>query len=237
MPKINDPKVLEILQNGYFDHHAAMHLCREGLIPNPKDKCACCDKMIRVGTKGSGKEFLDMHHEMIRVFKFLLDKAGVTYSPVQWDLDDYTKLPAEVINLFSVTGSRYLEYAFDGVHKRIQAPTPEAASDAIDDLGQFIEHASKDPRVRGAGFHDTLHDYLGSKEGGFAKGAEMNKLRASMFNDYFWELHYWIDAQYQRISERWKRRFDSDPLNPKSTDCTTAKKTTSNGAMSHATGM
>jgi hypothetical protein len=51
-------------------------LCRERLIPNPKDVCPCCKEMKEAGTPRSGREFLDMHHEMIRVFKYLLLKDG-----------------------------------------------------------------------------------------------------------------------------------------------------------------
>jgi hypothetical protein len=241
MPKISDPRVLQVLTDKYFDHHAAMHLCREGLIPNPEDKCPCCDEMKPVGESGSGKEFLDMHNEMIRVFHFLLDgdkeKPPVSYTPVKWDLDDYNKLPGEIINLFSQTAPNYLAEVFDGVYKRIQASTLATAAAAIDDLGQFIEHPAKQPDVRGAGFHDTLHDYLGSKEGGFAKGAEMNKLRAAMYNDYFWSLHDWIDGQYQRISAKCTQPFSSKPLDPTSTDCMTSPKKAGPAGMSHAAGM
>lgn len=229
MPRINNPDVIDVLNNPYFDHHAAMHLCRERLIANPKDVCSWCDEMTPAGEKESGREFLDMHHEMIRVFKYLLfkDKSitfqprkGVSsnnpklYEPVVWDLDDYSKLPPEIIDLFRLFPN-YLKDAFSHVKEFV-------ALKAIDELGIFIERGEH-PIPDGDGIHNLVHEYLGSKEGGFAAGAEMNKLRDSMYNDYFWSLHLWIEGQYQRAVEKAGGVFDTSQLDPESTGCNTAK--------------
>ena len=42
----------------------------------------------------------------------------------------------------------------------------------------------------------------------------MNKLRNSMFNDYFWSLHLWIDGQYGRLVELGGQRLETDGLDP-----------------------
>ena len=47
-----------------------------------------------------------------------------------------------------------------------------------------------------------------------AAGAEMNKLRKSLFNDYFWSLHLWIDGQYGRLLENLGQRFETGAQAP-----------------------
>ena len=146
MPKIANPKIIEILQNPYFDHHAVMHLARERLIlPNgrreklflPGPPCDECDTMIEAGKPGSGAEFLQMHHEMLRVFRFLLEKNDIPlraywkdgewydpgpgsagYAPQLWNLDRFDLLPYEITGMFSSTDPDYLRDTFAGVQRR-----------------------------------------------------------------------------------------------------------------------
>jgi hypothetical protein len=242
MPKITNPVVLQVLRDPYFDHHTIMHLARERvplagghqarLILDPAVKCKECENMIPAGEPGSGEEFLQMHHEMIRVFRKLLKDHGIelavqwaddhwgkpslpddaaVYRPTVWDLDDYRLLPQEIRGMFSETDPQYLSLVFAGVHDRIA----EDKKDPVDELGRFIERGVETgEEVRGEGFHNTMHDYLGSREGKAATGAEMNKLRSSMFNDYFWSLHLWIDAQYGRLLQHLNQPFDTSPLYP-----------------------
>jgi hypothetical protein len=243
MPKITNPDVIEVLRNEYFAHHTAMHLARERvvvagghsapLILDPKIKCDDCKDMAPAGEPGSGKQFLEMHHEMIRVFRKLLHDKGVilapewdkdswvhkelpadtpTYSPTLWDLNHFQNLPQEIRGMFSETDPNYLGQVFEGVQTRVHA----AAGDAVDKLGIFIERGVEEgKRIDGAGFHNTIHEYLGSREGKAAAGAEMNKLRNSMFNDYFWSLHFWIDAQYCRLLQYLGQPVDTSPLDPR----------------------
>jgi hypothetical protein len=37
----------------------------------------------------------------------------------------------------------------------------------------------------------------------------MNSLRKSLFNDYFWSLHLWIDGQYGRLVENLGQEFET----------------------------
>src|SRR5450432_579273 len=79
--------------------------------------------MIEAGQPGSGKQLLEMHHEMIRVLRFLLEQndppmkflcewsagpngqyqwtgtvdAGDGYGPQLWDLDNPDNLPHEIV--------------------------------------------------------------------------------------------------------------------------------------------
>ena len=214
MPKIKDSAVLKILEDKFFELHVAMHLVREGLIQPTKLNF----NMRRVDAKGSGKQFLDMHNELLRVFLYMLDKhrPKLDYKPAktaEWDLDRPEKLPGEVHDLFRATNRPdYLSLVFKGVKDRVEKTNGKAFALAADDLGRFIERG--DDKTPGSGFHDTLHQYLGSKEGGFAKGAEMNKLRASMNNDYFWQIHKWINGQYQRLATNYSKTFNVKPLSP-----------------------
>ncbi|MBZ5625883.1 MAG: hypothetical protein LAQ69_45420 [Acidobacteriia bacterium] len=253
MPKITNAKVLAILQDPYFDHHVAMHLGRERLVlPNgdpeplflPSSSCDDCAHMTEVGKPGSGREFLQMHHEMIRVFRFLLehhdlkffanwedgawhqegDPGGESYAPLLWNLDDPGSLPHEIVGMLNVTDPDFLGKVFAGVKDRT-GRNPNfnvdcrTLDDAVDKLGMFIERgidrkANPNQVPDGSGFHNTMHEFLASREGKAAQGAEMNKLRNSMFNDYFWSLHLWIDGQYGRLLEHCGQGFNSSGLDP-----------------------
>src|SRR5438477_13054093 len=93
MPKITNPEVLEVLQNTYFAHHTIMHVGGElapiagghkaPLILDPAVRCDDCAHMIPAGDPGSGTQFLDMHHEMIRVFRKLLQDRDIVLAP-EW---------------------------------------------------------------------------------------------------------------------------------------------------------
>ena len=207
--------------------------------------------MIEAGEPGSGRQLLDMHHEMIRVFRFLLEThepaidylpywpvdpyhkvrkwnsspaAGLGHALEIWDLDDPAKLPHEIVGLLKVTDPEYLNLVFEGVQRLVE-PNEKRLGDAVDDLGRFIEiGVEPGERPDGSGFHDTMHEYLGAHERRSAQGAEMNKLGASRFNDYFWSIHLWIDGQYGRLLEKRGQKFDTSPLDPKTIDMCTAKK-------------
>jgi hypothetical protein len=262
---------LDVLGNTYFDHHAAMHLSRERLT-RPEGKPLplflpeavaehSMAHMIEAGKEGSGIQFLQMHHEMVRVFRFLLkhhdppvqfpiawaqgqwqaEKADMnksTYLPaVLWDLDHFECLPQEIVGTFNVTAPHYLQDVFKGVRDRVCNSDCGRLKAAIDELGRFIERgvdlkANPDAEVKGQGFHNTLHEYLAAREGLAARGAEMNQLRASMFNDYFWSMHLWIDAQYGRLLERGGEKFNITGLDPDRTDLGTHP-----GAPAPMTGM
>jgi hypothetical protein len=260
MPKIINPDVLHVLEDPYFDHHAAMHLSRERLtLPDGEklklflpdcacDDCMTMDGMIEAGQPGSGLEFLQMHHEMIRVFRFLIEhhdpplgfpitwagdqwqkeagKSDSIYVPAFWDLDDPAGLPHEIVGMFNVTDPTYLRKVFDGVRERVRKADSANPKEAIDALGRFIERGITlgDGKYRtsdGSGIHNTLHEYLGAREGKAAQGAEMNKLRNSMFNDYFWSLHLWIDGHYGRLLKQLGQPFNTDGLDPASLDLCT----------------
>jgi len=259
MPKIINPDVLHVLEDPYFDHHAAMHLSRERLTMPDGEKlqlflpdCACddcmtMDAMIPAGEPGSGLEFLQMHHEMVRVFRFLIEhhdppilffvdwagdrwqtgkSNGSFYLPALWDLDNPEGLPHEIVGMFGVTDPTYLRKVFDGINQRVDKPASTDYKDAIDALGRFVERGvtlreGSRQTADGSGFHNTLHEYLGAREGKAAQGAEMNKLRNSMFNDYFWSLHLWIDGHYGRLLTRFKQPFNTDGLDPASLDLAT----------------
>jgi len=258
-------KVRKVLENEYFDHHTAMHLGRQRLVlPNgcrkplflPPHACACCNddmQMIEAGQEGSGVQFLQMHHEMIRVFRFLLDQDDLGllarwkdgkwekkpsphdhheeyYEPELWDLDDHRNLPREIVGMLNVTDPNFLELAFAGVQQRtspkLDISSESEVSEAIDDLGMFIERGvnqKKDEKVNGSGFHNTVHVFLGSREGKAARGAEMNRLRNSLFNDYFWSLHLWIDGQYGRLLKHCNKDFNNRPLDPEESEMFTHK--------------
>ena len=93
----------------------------------------------------------------------------------------------------------------------------------------------KSGKPNGSGFHETIHEYLASREGRAAQGAEMNKLTNSRFNDYFWSMHLWIDGQYGRLLENARQPFDTSALDPKTLDMCTA--TAADGKMTMAMGM
>ncbi len=203
--------------------------------------CACDDckdmgQMIEVGCPGSGMEFLQMHHEMIRVFRFLLDQKEIPFlprhcgqgrsnppgGPVQWDLDDPADLPHEIVGMFSVTDPDYLQLAFRGV-KSLTQRDPDLRLDgpdgAIDRLGRFIERGVVEGEpIDGSGIHDTMHEFIAAHERKAAQGAEMNKLDNARFNDYFWSLHLWIEAQYARLVQAYGKDLDMSPLDPETTD-------------------
>jgi hypothetical protein len=258
MPRIANPEVLKILEHPYFDHHVSMHLGRERLIVPGRDpeplflpdaSCKDCAHMTEVGKPGSGKEFLQMHHEMIRVFRFLLEQQGMEllacwqngywhsvrepdkeyYAPSLWDLDECHNLPREITGMFIVTDPEFLGLVFDGVRKlNGRQPTIDCGKidDCVDNLGRFIERGidrSTYPEqpVDGSGFHNTIHEFLAAREGKSASGAEMNRLRNSMFNDHFWSLHLWIDGQYGRLLERCGKEFNTEGLSPDHTDMMT----------------
>ncbi len=205
--------------------------------------------MTEAGQPGSGRQLLEMHHEMIRVFRFLLENSKLKfladwptdpkdprgwrrtsapdegcYAPELWDLDDPTKLPHEIIGMLKVTDPEYLGLVFAGV-KRLIKPNEKKVDEAVDSLGRFIEQGVKAGKPDGSGFHETIHEYLAAREGMAARGAEMNKLRNSRFNDYFWSLHLWIDAQYGRLLEKRGEKFDTSPLDPEKTSMCTGNAT------------
>ncbi|HMC62236.1 MAG TPA: hypothetical protein VKJ01_23780, partial [Candidatus Solibacter sp.] len=84
----------------------------------------------------------------------------------------------------------------------------------VDMLGRFIERGVEEGPPNGEGFHNTIHEYLGAREGKSATGAEMNKLRNSLYNEYFWSLHLWIDGQYGRLLENLGGKFETSPQAP-----------------------
>lgn len=244
MPKINDQNVIAVLKNHYFDHHTAMHLARERVevfdpetqrmvevppIANSDHHCTDCPDMIEAGNPGSGRQFLEMHHDMLRVFRYLLQKEGLdlgvewepekrqwvakgpngSYTPVLWDLDQPTKLPEDIRSLFGQFDADFLDAVYRGVKARRDGPKGNRNADPIDELGRFIERGvKKGEEPDGRGFHNTIHDYLGARERKSAWGAEMNRLANSRFNDYFWSLHLWINAQYGRTLENLGQPFD-----------------------------
>jgi hypothetical protein len=196
--------------------------------------------MIEAGQPGSGKQLLEMHHKMIRVFRFLVenldppmkflcewsagpngqyqwkrpgDPDDSSYAPQLWDLDYPDNLPHEIVGMFKVTDPEYLGLVFAGVKRLVETKVGKV-DDAVDKLGRFIERGVKTGQPDGSGFHDTMHEYLAAREGRAAQGAEMNKLTKSRFNDYFWNLHFWIDAQYGRLLEERKEKFETSGLDP-----------------------
>jgi hypothetical protein len=204
--------------------------------------------MIEAGQPGSGKQFLEMHHEMIRVFRFLLQKndpplrflcewsAGPngssqwkrpadaddsSYAPQLWDLDNPDNLPHEIVGMFQVTDPEYLGLVFAGAKRLVEAKDGKVDA-AVDELGRFIEQGVKTGPPDGAGFHDTIHEFLAAREGLAAQGAEMNKLTEARFNDYFWSMHLWINAQYGRLLENLHQPFDTSGLDPKTVNFCTA---------------
>jgi hypothetical protein len=205
--------------------------------------------MIEAGLPGSGRQLLEMHHEMIRVFRFLqshnkpplrflaewptdpnqperkwsqpADPAGSGYAPQLWDLDNPDNLPHEVVGMLQVTDPEYLGLVFSGV-KRLVETKDGTVNDAVDALGRFIEQGVKTPPPDGSGFHETMHEYLAAREGRAAQGAEMNKLNNARFNDYFWSLHLWIDAHYGRLLEKRGQLFDTTELDPATLDVCTS---------------
>ncbi len=200
------------------------------------DDCNDMEQMTEVGEPGSGIEFLQMHHEMIRVFRFLLNQKGLVFlpdyhdtagpslptGPVLWDLDDPDRLPHEIKSIFSVTDPDYLRLVFCGVGRLTQRDpvlSLEGRDGAIDRLGRFIERgvAEGEP-IDGSGFHDTMHEFIAAHERKAAQGAEMNKLNKARFNDYFWSLHLWIESQYERLVRAYGAEFDTDPLDPETLD-------------------
>ena len=255
MPKITNPFVLRVLEHPYFGHHMTMHLGRERVtFPNgekaklflPDLGCADCNnmRMQEAGAPGSGTEFLQMHHEMIRVLRFLLEHndppmrllaewrngqgyvpvdpaSGPGYAPPLWDIDDPTRLPQEIVGMFSATDPDFLAKAFEGVKARRSDRRELVLS--VDNLGRYIERGidrKQNPAAEpdGSGLHNTLHEYLGSLERNSAPGAEMNKLRNSVFNEHFWSMHFWIDSQYGILLENCGLRFYTSPLDPAKTD-------------------
>jgi hypothetical protein len=267
MPRIDRQEVLEVLQNHYFDHHTAMHLSRERVdvydpegnppgitklppLLDPSHKCEDCKDMIVEGNPGSGRELLVMHHDMIRVLRYLLQEKGVRfgadwehsheqgrpsrsqwvrhgdgqdcYTPAAlWDLDNPKELPPEIRSLFSYADPDYLRDVFAEVKKRVEVHDAGGSGEdanrndgPVDTLGRFIERGVEKGVPRGEGFHNTIHEYLGAREGRSATGAEMNKLRNSMFNDHFWSLHLWIDGQYGRLLENLGEEFETSPQAP-----------------------
>ena len=266
MPRIKNPAVLELLKDEYFEHHMAMHLARERLtLPDGAKlmlflpECACddckdMDKMKEAGTPGSGAEFLMMHHEMLRVFRYFLECQQVRFlpewhrgawhyldgdlpgRPVLWNLEAAKALPEEIRGLFEVDYD-YLDRVFDGVAERTRGADRAQIEGAVDELGRFLErginqHQHPDREPDGSGFHNTLHTYLGAKEGPDGQGAEMSRLRNSVFNVHFWSLHLWIDAQYGRLLERSGLPFYTDALPP-----TTEAMLTHPAAHGEMTGM
>ena len=227
--RIVNNRVTEALKNEYFDHHTCMHLARERLliagqkpIPLilPHASCAhCADDMIQAGEPGSGEQFLEMHDEMVRVLLFLSGiKPKQREWPLDWPMDDVDKMPDEIRSLFQRVRPGYLNQVFEEVKKRSSSRNAD-----IDKLGIFIER--RNGEKDGSGFHNTFHDYVGSWEGDFAKGAEMNKLGPSMHNRYFWSLHFWIDAHYRRALAGGKNNIAvPEPLNPKDAMCTARHK-------------
>jgi hypothetical protein len=210
--------------------------------------------MIEAGQPGSGKQLLEMHHEMLRVFRFLLEHHnppmkflaewrnsdwnrpagnGIGYAPQLWGLDHPDGMPHEIIGMLAVTDPNYLELVFDGVPRLIQASNNKL-DDAVDDLGRYIEQGVKRGQPDGSGFHDTMHAYLAAREGRAAQGAEMNKLANSRFNEYFWGLHLWIEGQYGRLLEKHGHKLITTPLDPKTLNMCTS--TDAGGKMTMAMG-
>jgi hypothetical protein len=210
--------------------------------------------MIEVGQPGSGRQLLEMHHEMLRVFRFLLEHHnppmrflaewrngdwnrpagnGAGYAPQLWGLDHPDGLPHEIIGMLAVTDPNYLGLVFNGVHRLIQAANNKL-DDAVDNLGRYIEQGVKTGEPDGSGFHDTMHEFLAAREGRAAQGAEMNKLANSRFNEYFWGLHLWIDGQYGRLLEKHGHKFVTTPLDPKTLNMCTS--TDARGKMTMAMG-
>jgi hypothetical protein len=175
-----------------------------------------------------------MHHEMIRVFRFLLKKHRIQYLPVWsdghwrhdkgcvdsadcavlWDIDDPRKLPHEIVGMFNVTDPEYLRLAFRGIEERTKRKPGVSLAEAIDILGMFIEHGVRKGEPDGSGFHETMHEFIAAHERMAAQGAAMNKIIDARFNDYFWSIHLWIDGQYGRLLLAYKAEFDTSPLDP-----------------------
>jgi hypothetical protein len=149
------------------------------------------------------------------------DNGGPCYAPeALWDLDDPKALPQEIRALFSYADGHYLHDVFDGVKRLVETAGGERGEDAyrddgpIDKLGRFIEAGAPSGPPKGRGFHNTIHECLGSREGRSATGAEMNELRHSLFNDYFWSLHLWMDGQYGRLLENLGEKFETGREEP-----------------------
>src|SRR5947209_8931758 len=141
--------------------------------------------MIEADKAGSGREFLNINHDMIRVFDYLLNQAGINFG-VKWDakygkpsgskwvrngdgrpcyvpealwnLDDPEDLPQEIRALFSYADSHYLKEVFAGVKARVEYP--HMYDDPVDELGRFIERGVKSGPPGAGGFNTAIQDYL-----------------------------------------------------------------------------
>jgi len=179
--------------------HARWHAARQPGRADLRGPGTEFPDLLPTDRRGSGKQFLEFHREMILGFREILaahPAAGFTGNA-------WTDIPLWLVDFFAWAQPGFL----DGALARTRALVGEGTAD---DLGNFLESTlvTSEPF---RGFHGLAHANIAAyEEQRFGRdhpslrGASMDRAETSPHNEHFWGLHGWIDDRYSELQRRRK---------------------------------
>lgn len=152
------------------------------------------------GTAGNGLEFLAMHHVMLEMVRDQIKNGahpeyanllkGWMTPPTHPEKDKDDPLPEHATTPFDPNMLAAI--------KRIETQPNTFATD--DEFGLFLETkrrpTEKDPAAVALDPQAGLHNYLHGRWEDLSSPMNMGDPTVNIFNQTFWRLHGWIDAQW-----------------------------------------
>jgi hypothetical protein len=177
--------------------HARWHLARHPQRADLRGPGTEFPDLLPTDRRGSGKQFLEFHREMIMSFrKILAAHPSTGFAGNAW-----TEIPLWLVDFFSWAQPGFL----DGALVRTETLVGEGTAD---DLGNFLESTlvTSEPF---RGFHGLAHANIAGyeeqrfgRDHPFLRGAAMDRAETSPHNEHFWGLHGWIDDRYAELERR-----------------------------------
>jgi hypothetical protein len=207
--KLPEP-LLSAVQRYFDSHHPHWHLARmrKTEMETEEEKVAwdAARKMFPDlkfrDEPGAGAEFLTFHREMMREYKWLLNKY-----PTKVAYDPWSTIPHDVRDFLETNYNLPVEEGLNTI-------SDLTLSGLLSDIGGFIEPSPAGNYSGGGGLHDLSHGAVSQleKKKKLPKKFSMGSPSTAHRNIVFYQLHGWIDECYAA----WQRAHGETPdLSPK----------------------
>jgi len=177
--------------------HARWHAARHPRRADLRGPGTEFPDLLPTDRRGSGKQFLDFHREMILGFRKIL----AAHPASGFVGNAWTDIPLWLVDFFSWAQPGFLDGALARTEAIVAQGTP-------DDLGNFLESTlvTAEPF---RGFDGLAHaniagyeEHRFGRDHPFLRDAAMDRAETSPHNEHFWGLHGWIDDRYAELERR-----------------------------------
>jgi hypothetical protein len=205
------PEPIFSLVQEHFACHGCWHELR--LLDSPelqkmRDKCfpkgpgSLWPKGLRsIQQQGCGEDFLRFHREMVRNFKWIVEKQALgSYTYVPW-----RDFPTWLSSALDQAGG-------PGYRGKLASDLARMVKHAsLDELGQYIEGENDAELHIHFGVHAIVHEYE-ERQFGDQPQSDMGYFATAPRNEHFWGFHGWIDEIYAQWQRSHNERVDQSAL-------------------------